>query len=348
MQPDFRVIDQVLRQRGEPERVPFYEHFLDAEVIEAVMGFRLSGEGDRLAYWRKLIQFYSEMGYDYLPVEFRPHFPQPQRITTGDTAIYSRGQRGWQDEQSGPIKSLADLRSPQWPDLEHCFDFAGFAEVGGLLPDGMKIIGGASGGPFEHASFLMGLESLALALYTDRELVDELFERIGEVLVAVAKRLAPLDCVGAYRFGDDLGHKTATILSPEVLRTYVFPWYAKVVEAVHATGKCFVLHSCGNLTEVMEDIIATGVDAKHSFEDVIMPVAEVKARWGDRLAILGGVDVDFLCRSTPTQVRDYTLRLLEACAPGGGYAFGSGNTITNYVPVDNYLAMMDAAREFNG
>jgi uroporphyrinogen decarboxylase len=92
---------------------------------------------------------------------------------------------------------------------------------------------------------------------------------------------------------------------------------------------------------VMEDLIEVGYDAKHSFEDVIQPVEEAKRQWGDRLAILGGIDIDLLSRGTPEQVRARTREVLEACMPGGGYALGSGNSIPNYIPTENYLAMLE-------
>ncbi len=77
--PDFQVMDTVLRRAGIPERVPLYEHFVDVEVIEAIMGCPLRGQAD---YWPKLIQFYSQIGYDYVPIEMRPRFP-PARSYTG-------------------------------------------------------------------------------------------------------------------------------------------------------------------------------------------------------------------------------------------------------------------------
>ena len=62
---------------------------------------------------------------------------------------------------------------------------------------------------------------------------------------------------------------------PEHLRKFVFPWHKRIVETIHKFGKPAILHSCGNLIEVMDDIIEDmGYDAKHSFEDAIMPVEE--------------------------------------------------------------------------
>ena len=94
----------------------------------------------------------------------------------------------------------------------------------------------------------------------------------------------------------------------------------------------------------MEDIIEdVKIDAKHSFEDTIMPVTEFKKRYGGRMGVLGGFDVDRLCRSTEQEVRDYTRMLLNVCGSDGGYALGSGNSITTYMPMENYLAMLDEA-----
>ncbi len=84
-----------------------------------------------------------------------------------------------------------------------------------------------------------------------------------------------------------------------------------------------------------------GIDGKHSFEDAIVPVPEMQRRYGSRIAILGGVDVDVLTRATPEEVRVYVRGIIEECAPRGRYAVGSGNSIPSYVPVENYLTMLD-------
>ena len=351
MAPDFEKMKDVLLRRREPSRVPFYEHFLDGEIIAEIQKRYYDSPAETPEEQRRrFIETHVFLGYDYLPFEAGIRFAPTYGLKSLDTAELSRGQRGWADENIGPIQTWDDLANEAyWPPVEEAFDFEGFEALTRELPGGMKVIGGASGGPFEHASFLMGLASLSMRTCEDPAFVERLLERIGTTLVGVAGRLARLEGVGAYRFGDDMGYRTSTMLSPDVLRRYFFPWAKKVVEVVHAAGKPFVLHSCGNLAAIMDDLIEdVGIDAKHSFEDVIMPVTEAKRRWGDRVAILGGVDVDFLCRHSPREVKEHTKRILEVCSRGGGYALGSGNTIANYIPVENYLAMLEAGREFNG
>ena len=90
----------------------------------------------------------------------------------------------------------------------------------------------------------------------------------------------------------------------------------------------------------MDDLIdQVGIDAKHSTQDVIEPIIISKQRWGERVGLLGGVDVDFITRRTPEQVRAYTRRILETCTSGGGFALGVGNWVADSIPFENFLAL---------
>jgi uroporphyrinogen decarboxylase len=119
-----------------------------------------------------------------------------------------------------------------------------------------------------------------------------------------------------------------------------------MAEIAHAKGSLYILHSCGDLSEVMDDIIDdVKVDAKHSFEDTYLPVTLAKNLYGHRIGLIGGVDMDFLSRQSPNAVRDYVSNILEICMPDGGYCLGSGNTVANYVPLENYLTMLHIGLE---
>ena len=88
------------------------------------------------------------------------------------------------------------------------------------------------------------------------------------------------------------------------------------------------------------------LDGKHSFEDGIYPVEDAWDWWSDRIAIMGGIDVDFLARKTPEEIYQRSLRLLEKTSGSGGFALGSGNSIPEFIPRENYLAMLRAAADF--
>ena len=82
-------------------------------------------------------------------------------------------------------------------------------------------------------------------------------------------------------------------------------------------------------------------DAKHSWEDIICPVEKGWQLWGERIAILGGIDMDFLVRQTPAEIRHRSVEMLKMTG-SKGYALGSGNSIPAFVPIENYLAMISS------
>jgi uroporphyrinogen decarboxylase len=201
-----------------------------------------------------------------------------------------------------------------------------------------------AGGIFEHLSWIMSLEGLGFALIDNPELVRAVSDRIGGLLADFYRHLLDLDRVAAIFAGDDMGFRTATLISPADLRKYCLPWQARFAAMTHQKGIPYYLHSCGNIMAVMEDLVErVGIDGKHSFEDAILPVEEFQVRYGGRIAVLGGLDVHILAYSTADEVRKKTRNLIEACGKRGRYAIGSGNSIPSYVPVENYLAMVDEA-----
>ncbi|RLI36749.1 uroporphyrinogen-III decarboxylase-like protein [Candidatus Bathyarchaeota archaeon] len=343
----------------EPDRIPFYEHFVDNEVIEALMGEPITKlqpsdqavaqlkEGDSKyrsrarRYAEALIRFYRHMGYDYVPFEVPLRLPRVNLRECEDTAQLSRGVRTWVDENRGTIESREDFESYPWPDPEDAADLLVLECICKALPGDMGLVSGVAGGVFEHVSWIMGLRPFSIALYRDEQLVRDMFDRIGRIILETDKRIVEFGEVGVLRMGDDMGYKSGTMISREHLRRYVFPWQKRCVELAHRHGKPFILHSCGNLRMIMEDLIEyVGIDAKHSFQDNITPVTEAKRMYGDRIAILGGVDVDKLSQLPTREFKGYVTDVINGCAEGGGYALGSGNTITNYVKLENYEIML--------
>jgi uroporphyrinogen decarboxylase len=146
---------------------------------------------------------------------------------------------------------------------------------------------------------------------------------------------------------DDMGFRSGTLISPADLREFVLPGHKLMAEMSHAAGRPYLLHTCGNVSAIMEDLIEdVKIDAKHSFEDTIELVTDAKHKYGDRIAVLGGIDVDFLCRESESEIRQRVRDTLDECMPGGGYCLGTGNSVANYIPLDNFLIMLDEGRNF--
>jgi len=165
--------------------------------------------------------------------------------------------------------------------------------------------------------------------------------------MSLAEHLCQYRCVLAVYGADDFGFKTSLLIDPENLRRIFFPWHKRMADHAHRHGKMYFLHSCGRLDEIMDDIIdVLKVDAKHSFEDVVTPVTEAKRLWGHRISLLGGIDVDFMARSGESAIRKRIREVLDICMPGGGYCLGLGNWVTDYIPLENYLVLIDEARRY--
>jgi uroporphyrinogen decarboxylase len=332
-QPDFRRFLQAVRRQGEPDRVPFVELGVDREIMEAVLEQPVATVADEVRFWHAL-------GYDYASIKVNIPWTR-RRDLAPDTAALPHAQREWVNVHAALVTTRAEFEAFHFPTQAEV-DYGPVAEALRLAPDGLGVVGRVSG-VLENAMFTLGFEGLSYLLADDPDLVRDTVDRIGSVLLSAVETLARMDGVGAVFFGEDMGFKTATMVSPAALRELIFPWHRRIVAAAHARGKPILLHSCGNLRAVMEDVIAIGWDAKHSFEDVILPITEAKDLYGGRIAVLGGIDMDLLSRGSEEAVRARVREVLAHCAPGGGFAIGSGNTVANYVRVGNYLAMLDAA-----
>ena len=343
--PDFENIIAAAENRT-PERLPLYEHGIDLGHMGSVVGADLIAlyQGDleeKKTFSRLQNEFFIKMGYDIVPIE------------RGLCGI-AQGGKGLLGTSPGLIKNREDFEKfpfdtgvedyfTLWrEDLELSCEF---------MPEGMSALGGVGNGVFEVVQDLAGYPELCLMKADDPELFADLFATVGDLSVLVWKDFLDLygDSFAVCRFGDDLGFKSSTLLAPDDIRKHLIPHYRRIVDLIHSYGKPFLLHSCGNIFEVMDDLIdSVGIDAKHSNEDEIAPFQEWVERYGSKIGNFGGIDVNVLCGSTIDEVKAEVTSILEAAEGHGGIAASSGNSIPNYVPIEKYFAMVCAVREYRG
>jgi uroporphyrinogen decarboxylase len=353
--PDIDAFKKIILGEALPERVHFAELFLDYEISESI-GTDLLGQkwavpekdrDSRRKYWDNLIEVYYRLGYDYIRVSGGITFPRRIR-SAKDTAAISKKNRIWAEEGTGPISCCEEFEKYPWPSLESV-DLWDYEYVSTHLPEGMGLFVCPTSGFLEvPLDTLMGYETLSILLYDDSGLVEAVIEKAAGLIIGFYRKLIGLPHLAGFFQGDDMGFKSSTLISPASLRKLILPWHKKLAELAHENGLLYMLHSCGNLDSIMEDLITdVGIDAKHSFEEEASPVKTYKKKYGDKIALLGGIDVDWLCRLPEDDLRRYIRDTLDTCMQGGRYALGSGNTVCNYVPVKNYLIMLEEGLNWN-
>jgi uroporphyrinogen decarboxylase len=352
--PNWEGLLQCIQRRGTRDRVYVIELFLDQEVQQALCERYdlLAGMNPKDLFFeqKRMVILQRFLGYDYVRVGLDDWDMPLRRLSARDTAGLGRvGGRSYMEEHRGPITTWADFEAYPWPDPDAA-STRSLEWYQAHLPEDMCIIGSGGFAHFaEYLTWLMGYETLCYALYDQRDLVAAISQRLIDIYEKVTRRLLEFDRVKLIWGSDDMGFRTGTLISPDDLREFVLPGHKLVAHMAHQAGRSYLFHSCGKLDAIMEDLIEdVGIDAKHSFEDTIQSVTSAKQEYGDRIALLGGIDMDFLCRASEEQVRSRVRDTLEACMPGGGYCLGTGNSVANYVPLGNYLAMLDEGRRFQG
>ena len=321
---------------AEPDRVPLSEVHIDTEIKQAFLGREIATAGDDVAFWHAA-------GYDYVIMRVGGQ-PVPDVSAAGDTGFAAQGgpsHRWARPSHQGAITNWDEFRAYGYITADD-LDFRQIDAYAGALIEGMRVI--VNVGPvFSGVWRTMGLEAFCVATAETPDLVRAVHDKLGELIVEIVERAVAHPGVGAIWLGDDIAFAEALMASPDVLRAYAFPWYRRVGDLCRQADKPLIYHSDGKLWDVLEDLIDAGIRAVNPIEPKAMDIIEIKKRFGNRLALIGNVGVDLLARGTKEAVIEETIRLLCRVAPGGGYCLGSGNSIPYYVPLENWIAMVNTA-----
>ncbi len=327
-----------------PDRVPLGEWHVDAMPMENYLGRKISTLEDQIEFWHTA-------GFDYIPTSCGILEPgrAPEGMTIKGEAVrteYGDGrEREWAQEHEGMITGWEAFEKYRWPSVDD-FDLSKWDTLDHILPAGMKAIL-LLGKIYTTVWMFMGAETFFNALEKDEELVSALFEKVGRIQYETFLRVAEHSCVGAVLNPDDIAHNAGLLIHPKYLRKYVFPWYKKIGDVCRDKGIGYIFHSDGDNTDAMDDFIDCGFHAFNPVQPNSMDIEEVKERWGDKLCIIGNLNLDStLTLGSPEDVRAEVYERIRTIGPGGGYMVSSSNSITDYVPLENMKAMIDATFEF--
>jgi len=345
-QPDWEALIDNLLRKGTPKRVHHMELFHDQPIMDEIMqrydlDAGLDPDDPHYAD-RRYIAFRRFLGFDYVSVGLVDLAMPTKHTKIEDSAdLAHEGGRSFMEEHKGPITTWEEFENYPWPDPDTPSATRQLEWYHENLPDDM-CIASHTGHFDEYLCWLMGYESLCYALYDQRDLVQAIHEKLLAFHTREVERVLEYDRVRMVWGSDDMGFKTGLLFSRDDTRKFVLSGHKKLAQLAHDAGRLYLLHACGNLTEIIDDLTDdVKLDGKHSFEDTIEDVRDLKHTYGRKMALIGGIDVDFICRASVEDIRTRVRDTLDTCMPGGGYCLGTGNSVANYVPVDNYLAMID-------
>ncbi len=206
-------------------------------------------------------------------------------------------------------------------------------------------------GLVHQIQFMRGYAASLEDLIVAPDFVQAFMERYADFWVCMTERALQEvgDLVDLAMFGDDLGTQRGPVMNPSLYRRLIKPYHARMVQTIKRFGKPVLLHSCGSVAAFIPDFIEVGLDALHPIQVSAkdMESAKLKREFGRDITFWGGVDTQrVLPLGTPQEVREEVRRRIADLGPGGGYVLGAVHNIQAEVPVDNILAMFEAAREF--
>lgn len=331
--PDFQNGIAKVLQKQKPIRPTLFEFLIDNQIKLILAGYKPDCNS-KLEVMKFESQAYINAGYDFAPVmptDFR--FIQSEHTERKKTYSLNSGTM---------ISDQESYDRYQWVDPEN-FDYDVLKRIEPDMPDNFKFMIVSPNGILENLIGLTGYETLCYMLEDSPELVQRLIDDIGSRILRYNEICLEYDSVGIVMCNDDWGFKNSTMLSHSDLKKYLYPWYRKIIDVAHKRGKFAVMHSCGNFDGIYEDLYTDlKFDGKHSNEDTILPVEKAYAQYHTNIAILGGIDIDFMVKNTPEQVYNRCVKMLELSEKDGAYALGSGNSIADYVPAENYFALLRA------
>ncbi|MCK5852029.1 hypothetical protein KAH27_03280 [bacterium] len=245
-----------------------------------------------------------------------------------------------------PAISESSLNNYTFPKLEKFV-------IQGLEEDSLKtcsenqdsfLIGNIGWGLFEKSWTLRGFENALMDSIAEPDFYGEMLDELVNLYLLFVEQTVKLP-VDAIMFGDDWGDQRGVILGPDRWRKFIKPRWAKIYDAVHASGKLVVSHCCGSVAEIMPDIIEIGLDVLESVqpEAADMNPYELKKKWGDKITFWGALgSQSTIPFGTPEEIKTEVQKLYREMGKGGGYILAPAKPIQPGTPAENTVAIFEA------
>jgi uroporphyrinogen decarboxylase len=247
----------------------------------------------------------------------------------------------------GPFASQTDVDAFAWPDESCLTPPAEIAPRVNELKSKDRVVLAEVVMPFKRAWHMRGLQNFLCDLMADADFVEHLYDRIYAFETARAERCAQagVDCIMVV---GDIAMEDRLMFRPELFRRFDVPRLTELIRRVRRVNSDTQMfyHSDGNISTVMDDLIAAGFDIINPIQPECMNPEEVKRRWGKQITLWGTISVrTTLPQGTPESVRATVRERIRHCGQDGGLVIAPANVIMYDTPAENVIAMFEAARD---
>jgi uroporphyrinogen decarboxylase len=323
-------------RREEPDRVPHFEWLVDRKVRAALY-----------PDCRTHNEFAARMGHDAVLADpnFRKEPAGPGRWLSEWGYITQDTDEEHGIEVESPIQTLADLERYVPPDPHAPGRYASIEKTQLDYPGKAVIV--HLNDVFSLPRYWMGMENLLIAIAADPELVTTLVDLSVDLNLEMAREVVARGVKIVYT-GDDYAGNLGPLMSPRHFRKLFYPGLCRVMGGFKDLGLYVIKHTDGKLWPIIDMIVDSGIDCLDPIDPQAgMDLAEVKARYGHRIALKGNVDcAQLMTFGTPDEVAEATREALRQGAPGGGFILSSSNSIHSAVKPENYHAMLSTWQEY--
>lgn len=328
-----RVISALRRE--EPDRLPTLEWIINPKIIRALT------EQD------SEIEFIRRLGIDGISIGTNMKKEKvDDRHFRDDWGIVRVSYDEYPNAVGFPVQSEMDLKNLSIPDPDADFRFDDIRKAMQELK-GEKAIIIRLRDVFSQPRDLMGFENFLMGFYTQPDLVS----RLMEISVDYNSRLAEnVRTIGGEFIvvGDDIADSNSTLISPELYREMVLPHFQRLIRNFKDLGFYVIKHTDGNITEVIEDIVDTGIDCLDPIDPLGgLDIGAIKDQYGSRICLKGNVDcVKTLVEKSEEEVIAETKDCILNASIGGGHIISSSNSIHAGINPENYKIFLDTVEEY--
>lgn len=197
---------------------------------------------------------------------------------------------------------------------------------------------------FERAWTMRGMDNLLMDFYMHPEFAKELLKKIADYNIQQVREALKYD-IDAIYFGDDWGMQNGLLMGYDCWKEFIYPELKRMYGFVRENKKFVLIHSCGDVDELFDDLVEIGVNCFNPFQPEVMNIHELFRKYRKKLSFWGGLSIQrTLPFGTKEEVIEESKRLLNE-GREGGYIFSPSHAVEGDVPVENLIAFIETAKE---